>query len=263
MSEQLGIINIYYSLGLISFCTLISLLLGLSLEKKILMATFRACLQLSLLGYVLKWLFEQEKPWVFVLVFFFMAFIASHTAMRRVSRRHKGLFWVTYFSIFSSAIITIPYTLFFSIPQSPWFDLKSSIPLVGMILGNSLTGISLTLGNFTDQLVLKKDQIEENLSMGATSFEACKSFIVESIQTGMTPILNSMMVVGLVSIPGMMTGQLLAGNSPTQASIYQIVILLIICTTSYLSTLLASLMTYWRFLRGYHRFKGELLEDII
>ncbi|MEC8624683.1 MAG: ABC transporter permease, partial [Bdellovibrionota bacterium] len=80
MSEQLGIINIYYSLGLISLCTLISLLLGLSLEKKILMATFRACLQLSLLGYVLKWLFEQEKPWVFVLVFFFMAFIASHTA---------------------------------------------------------------------------------------------------------------------------------------------------------------------------------------
>ena len=111
--------------------------------------------------------------------------------------------------------------------------------------------------------MLKKDQIEENLSMGATSFEACRSFIVESIQTGMTPILNSMMVVGLVSIPGMMTGQLLAGNSPTQASIYQIVILLIICTTSYLSTLLASLMTYWRFLRGYHRFKGELLEDII
>ena len=144
MSEQLGLLNIYFSLGLNVFCTLISFFLGLSLEKKILLATFRACLQLSLLGYVLKWLFQQKNPWVFVIVFFFMAFVASQTAMRRVSRGHRGLFWVTYFSIFSSALITIPFTLFLSIPQKPWFDLKSSIPLIGMILGNSLTGISLT-----------------------------------------------------------------------------------------------------------------------
>ena len=263
MIEQLGLLNIYYSLVLIAVCTLISLFLGLSLERKILLAAFRACLQLSLLGYVLKWLFEQKSPWIFFMVFLFMAFVASQTAMKRVPRRHKGLFWVTYFSIFSSTLITGPYTLFFSIPQNPWYDLTASIPLIGMILGNSLTGVSLTLGKLTDQLVLQKEQIEESLSMGASSFEACRSYIVESIQTGMTPILNSMMVVGLVSIPGMMTGQLLAGNSPVQASIYQIVILLIICATSYLSTLIAALMTYRRFLKDFHRFKGDLLEEII
>ena len=263
MIEQLGLLNILYSLGLIVVCTLTSLFLGLSLEKKILLAAFRACLQLSLLGYVLKWLFEQKSPWVFLIVFLFMAFVASQTAMKRVSRRHRGLFWVTYLSIFSSTLITGSYTLFLSIPQSPWYDLTASIPLIGMILGNSLTGVSLTLGKLTDQLVLEKDQIEESLSLGATSFEACRFYIIDSIQTGMTPILNSMMVVGLVSIPGMMTGQLLAGNSPIQASVYQIVILLIICSTSYLSTLIAALITYKRFLKESHRFKGTLLEEII
>ena len=260
---ELTFINILYSLGLIVFCSGISLFLGLALEKKIILATVRSCLQLALLGYVLTWLFTQNGPWVFFFVFMFMALVASQTAMKRVSRRHKGLFWTTYVSIFFSSFLTGSYTLFISIPQDPWFDITRSIPLIGMILGNSLTGVSLTMDKLTDHLALKKDEIEESLSLGATRFEACRSLLVDSIQTGMTPILNSMMVVGLVSIPGMMTGQLLAGNSPTQASLYQMAILLIICSTSYLSTLMVALISFVRFLNSFHRFDGALMEEIL
>ncbi len=260
---ELTFINILYSLGLIVLCSGISLFLGLALEKKIILATVRSCLQLALLGYVLTWLFTQNGPWVFFFVFMFMALVASQTAMKRVARRHKGLFWVTYISIFFSSFLTGSYTLFISIPQDPWFDITRSIPLIGMILGNSLTGVSLTMDKLTDHLALKKNEIEESLSLGATRFEACRSLLVDSIQTGMTPILNSMMVVGLVSIPGMMTGQLLAGNSPTQASLYQMAILLIICSTSYLSTLMVALISFVRFLNSFHRFDGELMEEIL
>ena len=263
MSDHLNFMNIIYSLILILACSGLSLFLGLALERKILLATVRSCLQLALLGYILTWLFTQNGPWFFFFIFMFMALVASQTAMKRVPRRHKGLFWVTYSSIFCSSFLTGSYTLFLSIPQEPWFDLTRSIPLVGMILGNSLTGVSLTMSKLTDQLALKKEEIEESLSLGATRFEACRSLIVDAIQTGMTPILNSMMVVGLVSIPGMMTGQLLAGNSPVQASLYQMAILLIICATSYLSTLMVSLVSFVRFLNSFHRFDEALIEEIL
>ena len=181
MIEQLGLLNIYYSLGLIAVCTLISLYLGLSLERKILLAAFRACLQLSLLGFVLKWLFEQKSPWIFLMVFLFMAFVASQTAMKRVPRRHKGLFGSLIFDFFIDSYHW-PYTLFLSIPQSPWYDCLNS--LIGMILGNSLTGVSLTLGKLTDQLVLQKESIEESLSLGAVALKLAALILLSLFKRG-------------------------------------------------------------------------------
>ena len=97
-----------------------------------------------------------------------------------------------------------------------------------MILGNTLNGISLGLDRLGEQLASKRDQVETLLALGATRWEAARAFIQQAVRTGMIPMINSMMIVGLVSLPGMMTGQLLGGTPPEQAVRYQIVIMFLL-----------------------------------
>jgi putative ABC transport system permease protein len=97
-----------------------------------------------------------------------------------------------------------------------------------MILGNSLTGIALGLDRFLDCLTTRSDEIELRLAFGATRSEALAAPLREAVRTGMVPIINSMAAAGIVSLPGMMTGQILAGAPPLQAVSYQIVVMFMI-----------------------------------
>ena len=110
----------------------------------------------------------------------------------------------------------------------PWYSPQYLIPLLGMVLGNTLNGISLSLDRFMESLVNQRDQIETWLTLGATRWEAAHSQVREAIRVGMIPTINSMMVMGLVSLPGMMTGQILAGANPIDAVRYQIMIVFMI-----------------------------------
>jgi putative ABC transport system permease protein len=110
----------------------------------------------------------------------------------------------------------------------PWYDPQYLIPLLGMVLGNTLSGISLGLDRFMDSLATQRDQVETLLALGATRWEAAHSQVRDAIRVGMIPTVNSMMVMGLVSLPGMMTGQILAGANPIDAVRYQIVIIFMI-----------------------------------
>jgi putative ABC transport system permease protein len=132
-----------------------------------------------------------------------------------------------------------------------------------MILGNTLTGISLGLERFTDTLTRGRDQVELLLSLGGSRWEAALPAIREAARTGMIPILNSMTVVGIVSLPGMMTGQLLAGVSPVQAVKYQIVIMFLIASATALGTVGAVLFSYLRLFTRRHQFQFEALRDTL
>ncbi|MGB5344162.1 MAG: ABC transporter permease, partial [Thermoanaerobaculia bacterium] len=130
-----------------------------------------------------------------------------------------------------------------------------------MILGNTLTGISLGLDRFTGALTQGRDRVELLLSLGGTRWEAALPAIREAARTGMIPILNSMTVVGIVSLPGMMTGQLLAGVSPVQAVKYQIVIMFLIASATALGTVGAVLLSYLRLFSKQHQFRFDALRD--
>jgi putative ABC transport system permease protein len=251
--------EILLSFGLIGICSLISILMGLKLERKLLYASARGFFQLSILGHILTWIFKYNNFSTLLMVFIFMIVIASWTAIKRIKRNHKGVFIVTFFSIFFTGIITISFTLLLALPQDPWYNVQNAIPLIGMILGNSLTGISLTLDKFTNDLIVSKSIIEDHLSIGATRFEAAKNILADSLQTGLTPILNSMMVVGLVSIPGIMTGQILAGENPFLASKFQIIILLIICASTFIASLFVVTISFFRFFNNNHTLNEKLL----
>jgi putative ABC transport system permease protein len=123
-----------------------------------------------------------------------------------------------------------------------------------MLLGNALNGISLGLDRFGEDLDGKRDLVDMLLALGATRWEAARAPIQQAVRTGMVPIINAMMIVGIVSLPGMMTGQILSGVSPVQASLYQIFIMFLIAATASLGTVSVVLLGYRRLFSPDHQF---------
>ena len=131
-----------------------------------------------------------------------------------------------------------------------------------MVLGNTLSGISLSLDRFMEGLVRNRLQIETWLALGATRWEATHTEIQTAIRTGMIPTINSMMVMGIVSLPGMMTGQILAGASPLDAVRYQIIIIFAITSGTALGTLAVVVLTWQVLLNSSHQLRLERLEKV-
>jgi putative ABC transport system permease protein len=131
-----------------------------------------------------------------------------------------------------------------------------------MVLGNGLTGISLGIDRMLNDFLAHKDSIEARLSLGASLWEAVRPWIQDAVRSGMVPIVNSMMVIGLVSLPGMMTGQILAGEDPVNAVAYQILIMFMIAACTALGTIGICLIGYWKLADPYERLNWEHILEI-
>lgn len=202
----------------------LSVALQLGLAKSLGIATIRMVVQLLLVGYILSWVFALDNPWLILLVALTMIAIAGNASVNRTRRRFPYVYWHSLLSILASSALVTGLLVEGIIQIDPWYDPQYVIPLLGMVLGNTLTGTSLALDRFMEDLVRRRSQIESLLALGATCWEAAHETIKEALRTGMIPTINSMMVLGLVSLPGMMTGQMLAGVNPADAVRYQIVI---------------------------------------
>ena len=134
--------------------------------------------------------------------------------MRRTRRRFAGIYWNSLLSTLGAAFVVTGAALAGIINVHPWFAPQYAIPMLGMVLGNLLTGVSLALDRFMQGVARESGVIEGDLALGATRWEAARPLIGEAPRTGMIPTINAMMVMGVVSLPGMMTGQMLAGAAP-------------------------------------------------
>ncbi len=220
----------YLDLGLASLLILLgaglSLALRLNLERRLLLAALRATVQLALLGLVLGWVFRSGQPWAVLAVGLAMATIAGVEAVRRSVRRVPGVFRVGIGVMLVSSMFVTLYSLNVVIDApGPWWEPQYSIPILGMVLGNSLNGIALGLDTALEGFDRERAQVELLLAHGATRREASAPIVRNAVRRGTIPILNSMIAVGIISIPGMMTGQMLAGEDPAQAARYQLFIL--------------------------------------
>jgi len=224
------------------------------MERRLLVAATRTVLQLALIGLVLDWVFAIRSPWVVVPLMALMALVAGVAAVRRTDRRYRGIWLNSLVSIFASSWIVTGVALLAIVRVRPWYDPQYAIPLLGMVLGNTLNGISLGLDRLTEELSSRRDRVEALLALGATRWEAAREPVRRSVRTGMIPIINSMMIVGIVSIPGMMTGQLLAGVDPLNAVEYQIVIMFLIASATALGTVGVVLLGYRRLFSPDHQF---------
>lgn len=239
-----------------------SIALRLKLERSLLIASVRTVGQLLLVGLVLQWIFQADRWYLVVAMMIVMTLIAALTATGRNPRRYPGVWLNTIVSIWASSWLVTAYGVFVVLQNyAEWYHPQYLIPLLGMVLGNTLNGISLGLDTFTNSLVTRRDQVESLLTLGATRWEAARGPIQQAVRTGMIPVVNSMMVVGVVSLPGMMTGQLLSGTSPVEAVKYQIVIMFLIASATTLGTVSIMVLSYLRLFNRDHQFLYHRLAE--
>jgi putative ABC transport system permease protein len=232
----------------------ISVALKLKLEKKLAIAATRTVLQLLAIGYILGWVFEVNRWYVVVGIMTLMTLVAGRAAGERGAWHYKGMRGDAVSSVFVSSWLVTAIGLFVIMRIHPWYEPQYVIPILGMILGNTLTGVAMGMDRITSELQARREQIETLLAMGATRWEAFRPAAQNAVRAGMMPVINAMAVVGIVSLPGMMTGQVLAGQSPDKAIRYQIVIMFLISAASGLGTVSAVLMAYKRLFSPEHRF---------
>ncbi|MBW3543441.1 MAG: iron export ABC transporter permease subunit FetB [Planctomycetes bacterium] len=233
----------------------ISIGLRLRMERSLFLASVRTVVQLLLVGLVLEWVFRLDRWHVVVGVACLMTLVAGLTAASRNRRRYPGIWLNTVVSVWASAWLVTAFALFAVMQEiDKWYQPQYAIPLLGMILGNTLNGISVGLNTLTEALATRREQVESLLALGATRWEAARGPVRHAVRTGMIPIINSMMVVGIVSLPGMMTGQLIAGMAPAEAVKYQVVIMFLIASATALGTVGVVVLSFLRLFNADHQF---------
>jgi putative ABC transport system permease protein len=238
----------------------ISVALRLGLERSLLWASMRTVVQLLLVGLVLEWVFRLDRWYVVLSLATLMTLIAGVTAASRNERRYPGMWLNTVISIWASAWLVTAFALFVVLQGiEKWYQPQYAIPLLGMVLGNTLNGVSVGLSTFTESLVTRREQVETQLALGATRWEAAREPAQHAVRTGMIPIINSMLVVGVVSLPGMMTGQLISGMDPIEAVKYQIVIMFLIASATALGTVVIVMLSFLRLFNKDHQFAPRQL----
>ena len=225
---ELGPLQLAVATLLVVAAGVISLVLRLGIERRLAISAVRTVVQLGLLGLVLERVFSIRHPMVVIGILVLMTIFAAREAASRTSKAYRGIMLDAWLAMAVSCFVVGGVVTQVVVGVEPWYEPQYVIPLIGMILGNSLTGIALGLDRFLDHLSTRHAEIELRLAFGATRREALAPPLTDAVRTGMVPIINAMAAAGIVSLPGMMTGQILAGAPPLQAVAYQIVVMFMI-----------------------------------
>lgn len=240
----------------------LSLALGLGVERRLLVAAARMVVQLLLMAVVLTWLFARHEPAWTGLAALVMVLFAGREVMARQDRRLGG--WWAYglgtgAMLLASFLVTL-FALTTQVRPDPWYDARYALPLLGMVLGNTMNGVSIGLNTLTTLAARDRAAIEARLCLGATRWTALRHVTRHALRTGLIGIVNAMAGAGLVNIPGMMTGQILAGADPHDAALYQILIMFLIAGGTAIGALAAVLLGAWRLTDSRHRLRLDRLK---
>lgn len=221
---------------------------GIRREKDIFLSSVRMTLQLILAGFILVYVMDRPHPAVTLSIILLMEGFAIFTILRKFRKQlSPGLKRVTALSLSVGTLSCLAYYLFAVVGIAPWYDPRYFIPIAGMLIGNSMTGISLGLKSLTEGMSARKTLVEEALILGATPKAASKHILDHSFDNAIMPTMQSMAGMGIVFLPGMMTGQILSGTAPTTAIAYQIAIMLGILGAVSLSVILLVQLGYQTF----------------
>ena len=220
------------------FSGISSILLSLGLTKDIILGTIRTFGQLFIMGFILKYVFEIEKAYLVLLIFVGMILFSAFTIKGRIKEKKVTFFLPTFMSMLVSFMLVSIVVTVAVIQVKPWYEPRYFIPLGGMIIGNSMNAIAISLDRMFSEVKKRREEIELYLSLGATYQEATSEIFINSIRAGMIPTINAMMTVGIVFIPGMMTGQILAGVNPILSIKYQIVVMLMLSSSTAIGSII-------------------------
>jgi putative ABC transport system permease protein len=228
--------------SLVVLLAITSILMQLGVARRLLIAALRTTVQLMLIGLVLNTLFANvQLVWVSMLAMV-MLLVAGREVMARQHRRFGGVwgYGLGTLSMFVSAFATTIFALLVIVGTDPWYEPQYAIPLLGMMLGNTMNGVALALDRLTTSAWQQRGVIEAHLTLGHEWRVAIGDITRESVRVGMIPIINAMAAAGIVSLPGMMTGQILSGTPPLEAVKYQILIMFMIAAGTGFATMAAS-----------------------
>lgn len=251
-------------LALAAFLLVIVVALGrryrLDIERKAVVASVRGSAQLLAVGYVLGAIFAIERWELVLATLLVMLGAAARTGASRLPEHLAGIGWLTGGALFTGTALGLVFMAAVVVRPSPWYDPQYLVPFAGMILGNSMNGASLAGERLQEDMKARRAEIESRLALGLSGPESVHPFLARALRAAMIPTLNSFAVAGVVQLPGMMTGQILSGVEPVVAVEYQILIFLLLMTSTAVSTLLFLLLLRSRYLTSAHQLRNELLQ---
>ena len=254
-------------LGLAAFLVVLVGLMSfrsrLQLEKRLFIAGLRTTVQLLLVGQVLKLVFSFSNLGYIMLIAAFMLVVAGREVTARQHRKLKGLYgwFVGTGSLCISSLTVTLFALIVLIGNQPWYAPQYAIPLLGMMIGNTMNGVALSMDRLVDGLWQQRQAVEQRLMLGQTGEQASREIRQAAMRSGMIPIINSMAAAGLVSLPGMMTGQILGGSPPMEAVKYQILIMFLIASGTGFGIAVAMWLSARKLFDDRHRLRLDFLKE--
>jgi putative ABC transport system permease protein len=239
----------------------LSMMMQLGLARQLIISALRMTVQLLLVGLVLKAVFSVGSLWMTLTLALIMCLFAGYEVRARQERRLRGIWGYGIGAaavLFSGALVTL-FALTVVLEPEPWYTPRYAIPLLGMIVGNVMTGASLALNDIGLSAAKDRNAIEAQLALGATRWQAFKPVTRRALRSGFIPIVNAMAATGVVSLPGMMTGQILAGVDPTEAVRYQLLVMFLIAGAASLGVFIAVFASLWRLSDDRHRLRLDRL----
>jgi putative ABC transport system permease protein len=244
---SLNTLDLVLCLGMIGMAIALSLWQKLGLEKQLAYSSVRSLMQLIAIGYILDLVFAIDNGLVVLGILGIMIAIAAIVTRNRIDQKLKGLLPTVVLSLLASGAFTLGYVILLIVQPEKWYEPQYIIPLAGMLFGNAMNGASLAGDRLVNTINQNRLEIETHLCLGATPKQAITTYQREAIRTSLIPTLNNMVVMGLVSLPGMFTGQVLGGSNPLDAASYQILIIFAIVLTNIISAILVTEGIYKHF----------------
>ncbi len=208
----------------------LSIGLRLGLHRSFAVAAVRMTVQLAAIGFILRFVFRLANPMATLAVVIVMALIAAREVAVRPKPRLQALgsYVVATLSVAVPTILTVALALATAIRPRPWFDPRYLVPLTGIVLGNVLNAASITLDGVLGGAERERETIEARLALGTSFWKAIGPVLRDAMRRGLVPVINQMSAAGLITLPGIMTGQIIAGMDPIEAAKYQILLMFLL-----------------------------------
>jgi putative ABC transport system permease protein len=256
---DLSVWQVGLALLLVGIVIGISVRQGLGLGSDLVIGSARAVVQLYVVGLILTAVFAAARWYWVLLILAVMTAVATQAAASRLRKPIPGGYGIAGIALTVSTAATLAYVIGVVVQVRPWYEPQYIIPIAGMILGNAMTSAALAGDRLQGDLRTRSDEVEAMLALGFSGREAVQPMARAALRAAMIPTVNGMMTVGLVQLPGMMTGQILAGSSPLLAIKYQLVVIFMLAVATALASMLFVRLAAGRYLTAAHQLRRYLL----
>ncbi|EPQ52554.1 UPF0014-domain-containing protein [Gloeophyllum trabeum ATCC 11539] len=258
---HLTYLNVALGLSFIAFNSFLSYNFRLGVGSALFTAALRCIIQLAIMSLLLKQIFETNNPWAVAgLACLLNVLGTTETVINKSKRRFEHMFPSVLISMMGA---TVPVSLIgsrFAMGITPFWTPDQYVPIIGMLCGGTVSGINVAVSYALKELHENKDKVEVYLAFGASRFEASKPIVREALRLALTPNINQLSVIGMISIPGMMTGAILGGSSVEQAAKLQMVIMFMISSCTALSSIVSSCLAMTVMIDGEHRIRSDRMD---